>query len=257
MQLRLPVTICTVALSCRVSSPYMNIFPADDGTGMGDDVLKSAADDLPPDFDNSPIGFWKIFDDLAWNDALKDKTAGANPSSFFSETMVLRADGQTSRGSDFSGGEWKVVEMNSQRRLWMTLRNKLQRIEWRYDGLFLTVRMPEFSKGAVKDNEPNDQPTWELQVIGKASPWNVSSAEAPVQLGEQRSFSMVKVVVDRTQLVPTVKPYSRELSVEEMQKEMAEQRKADEEDADELRRLIRDVKRKKQAGEWPSDNPGK
>ena len=35
---------------------------------------------------------------------------GATKTSLFSAPLVLRADGQTSRGSDFPGGEWSMNE---------------------------------------------------------------------------------------------------------------------------------------------------
>jgi hypothetical protein len=69
-------------------------------------------------------------------------------------------------------------------------------------------------------------------------------------IGEPASFSMVKLALDRSKLVPTIRPWSRELSPEELEEEMRTQRAKDSEDADEIRKLLADVQRAKQDGTW-------
>ena len=56
------------------------------------------------------VGFYSVYDDLASEDALASKADGGPTASIFSATMVLRADGQTSRGSEFPGGSWEAAE---------------------------------------------------------------------------------------------------------------------------------------------------
>ena len=45
------------------------------------------------------IGFWTVFDDIATEDYLGKASRGEPTPSLLSTNMVLRADGQTSRGS--------------------------------------------------------------------------------------------------------------------------------------------------------------
>ena len=62
------------------------------------------------------VGFWTIYDELATEDALNALSEGAQVSKLFSTNMVLRADGQASRGSDFPGGSWSIVVDGARRR---------------------------------------------------------------------------------------------------------------------------------------------
>ena len=157
------------------------------------------------------VGFWTIYDEQASQDAMGRMTTGAEVGSIFSSRMVLRADGQTSRGSDFPGGNWELVSEESSRRkrMRLTLRNRAKREEWRYDGLvfwletsaappgvdpsdLLAKSVLEASAGVAEVGE--EDPKLELRVVGKAGRWDMSDEGAARRLGEGR-FSMIKLDV--------------------------------------------------------------
>jgi hypothetical protein len=208
-------------------------------------------------------GFWTIYDELAVQDSVA-MVAGGGPmsSALFSTNMVLRADGQASRGSAFPGGEWSIVEDGGRRRLKMVLRSRLLQQERRYDGLLFSLSMSEGQSmpqdavakasmggdglGASQDGSPS------LRVVGTVTAWNSTSpnSEGGIMIGGSASFSMVKLALDRKKLIPTIRPWSRELSPEEMEEEMRTQRAKDTEDADEIRQLLEDVRRAKRDGTW-------
>lgn len=208
-------------------------------------------------------GFWTIYDELAVQDSVAMVAEGGPTSAaLFSTNMVLRADGQASRGSAFPGGEWSIVEDGIRRRLKMVLRSRLLQQERRYDGLLFSLSMSDGQSmpqdavfqasmggdglAAGQDGLPS------LRVVGTVTAWNSTSPnlEGAVMIGEPASFSMVKLALDRTKLVPTIRPWSREVSPEEMEEEMRTQRAKDSDDADEIRKLLADVQRAKREGTW-------
>ena len=83
----------------------------------------------PPsgDFDgpNPPAvtGFWTIYDDVALEDSMNRaaRQEPDGPNSMMSSSIVLRADGFTSRGSEFTRGTWEVEEQGARLRLRITL----------------------------------------------------------------------------------------------------------------------------------------
>ena len=86
-----------------------------------------------------------------------------------SARIILRADGQTSRGSDFPGGEWTLSNEpdeagggTSRWRMRLVLRSRLLRQELRYEGLFFGVQ----SQAQDPEQVP---PSIELRVVGQAS----------------------------------------------------------------------------------------
>lgn len=208
-------------------------------------------------------GFWTIYDELAMQDSLNVVSDGGPMNTpLFSTNMVLRVDGQASRGSDFPGGEWSLVEDGIRRRLKMVLRNRRLQQERRYDGLLFSLSMAdpeampqdELVKAAMgsDDGAGAVDGSSTLRIVGTVTTWNVTSpnGEGAVMIGDKVSFSMVKLAVDRTKLVPTIKPWSRELTPEELEEEMKTQRAKDREDAEEIRKLINDVREAKKNGSW-------
>ena len=86
----------------------------------------------------------------------------------------------------------------------------------------------------------------ELRVVGAAERWDLGGDE-PKLVGNGR-FSMIKLEVDRTTLTPTIKPFSREADPEEIRKEQATLRERDKEEAEDLRKLLEDVRGLKAEG---------
>lgn len=93
--------------------------------------------------DQQMVGFWNVYDDQAMDDALSRVSYGANIGSVFSSRMVLRADGRTSRGSDFPGGTWRILQDKdtTRKRIELVLINKVERQEWRYHGLIFWLQL--------------------------------------------------------------------------------------------------------------------
>ena len=245
---RLAVTSLLLAASPRwprcVSSPRSSIFPDDDDGGSASSAASppSTGSVLSRD---SAIGFWSIYDDLAASDALNTLAAGGDPSSMVSARIVLRADGQTSRGSDFPGGEWTLRNEpdeagsgTSRWRMRLVLRSRLLRQELRYEGLFFGVQ----SQAQDPEQAP---PSIELRVVGQASRWDTSGA-APKSLGSA-GFSMLKMDVDRAKLTPTIQPFQGLATVDPDElRQQAEWRKLKERtEEDELRTAIEEVRRAK------------
>lgn len=236
--------VATAAISRRCFAPRL-IFP---------DELPSIS--APPDegsFDgpNPPgaTGFWTVFDDLATEDNLGKASRGEPTTSFLSTNMVLRADGQTSRGSDFIRGRWELEKEETRKRLRMTLRAPTLREELRYDGLLLRLSTDGGPLiGGPSEDETDDELRLdkELRVVGRCSRWDVRAADAP-RLLKNSTFSMIKIEVDRTQLTPSIKPFSQPLDPEEVRRQQATQREFDASDANELRKLLGDVRSRKQA----------
>ena len=120
----------------------MSIFPSEDG---GQRAAAEPRVKLPLESAQPPalVGFYSVYDDLASEDALASMADGGPTASIFSATMVLRADGQTSRGSEFPGGSWAAAERDGRVRLSMTLRaGRARAEERRYDGLVLEFEAP-------------------------------------------------------------------------------------------------------------------
>lgn len=139
------------------------------------------------------IGFWTVFDDLATEDNLGKASRGEPTPSLLSTNMVLRADGQTSRGSDFIKGRWELKKQDSRRRLLMTLRAPTLREELQYDGLLLRLS----TDGEASEDEA-DEPRLdnELRVVGRCSRWDISAGRP--QLIKNSTFSMIKIEVRRS-----------------------------------------------------------
>merc|ERR1712087_45409 len=93
-----------------------------------------------------------------------------------------------------------------------------------------------------------DKPQW--RIVGKVTNWNMSNPLSPEPIGTEETFSMFMLDVDRSKLTPTIKPFSVTVSPDDLEKEMAEQREADREEAEQLRKLIEDVRRLKRTGQW-------
>ncbi|KAL1504101.1 hypothetical protein AB1Y20_010511 [Prymnesium parvum] len=212
------------------------------------------------------VGFWTVYDDLAMEDALGRMAYGASAGSIFSSRVVLRADGQISRGSNFPGGEWTLCgeSEGGRKRMRLTLLNKAERQEWRYDGLVfwleLGADLPAEGLGSLGHAPPtaggggggagSQASTCELRVIGTTERWDVSSL-TPTMMTKGR-FSMVKLEVNRTTLTPTIKPFTREADPDEIRKEQEVLRRKDVAEAEDLRQLLDDVRQMKRehAADW-------
>jgi len=205
----------------RVCQPVQMVFP-----GFSD--VQPETSTTVEQLERYCTGFWTIYDDQATADNLRTVAdAGPTSTSLFSTNMVLRADGQASRGSDFPGGVWSVVEEGGRWKLQMTLRNRRLKQERRYDGLLFSLAMEEAESmprekalQAGLDNLMGKSPgggdgTPNMRVIGNVTKWESSSpnGEGAVLKGKAGSFSMVKIAVDRTKLVPTIKPVSNSASI--------------------------------------------
>ena len=110
------------------------IFPEPDAGTAADGV--DASMEVPEINMQELVGFWTVYDEQASEDAMSRLSYGGNMGSIFSNRMVLRADGQTSRGSEFPGGSWELVDGagSNRKRLTMRLKNKVKQQEWRCDG---------------------------------------------------------------------------------------------------------------------------
>lgn len=254
------------AAGVRSQRPSMSVFPEEPG----------AAPTPPPAAParlsrESAIGFWTIYDDLAAEDALNDMAAGDNFKSTLSSSIVLRADGQTSRGSAFPGGEWTLeqgpmggAEGASLRwRLRMRLRSQLLREELRYDGLLFglqSMELPPPGRGAAagaeavaaalsanQGSQGSASDEIELRIVGNASRWDIKDEGAPQMVGECRAFSMLKKNVDRRKLTPTIKPWTAPIDPEDVRIQQEWRRLRDREEEDDLRQAIDDVRQAKEA----------
>ena len=136
---------------------------------------------------------------------------------------------------------------DGKRHLCMTLYSRLKQQELRYDGLVLRVAFePSAVTGEVEGAEEGKLSGIEadaaalagLRVVGRVTKWDVSDGEGK-QLGGEEPFSMVQVEVNRTKLTPMIRPFSKEVPAEELEKEMKSQRAADRAEADELREVIK------------------
>ena len=253
--LRCPTLSSSVAnrpmgASCRTRQPLMGLFPEDGGTGAGP-ATRSAnlgTQDL--------VGFWTVYDEQSSQDAMSRIAAGQQAGSIFSSRMVLRADGQTSRGSDFPGGSWELLSVEGRKRLRLTLRNRAKREEWRYDGLVFWLDVGDLEGGDPADlaaalnvasgdtagnGEAATEKKLELRAVGKATRWDVKDETSPRLLGEGR-FSMIKLDVDRSTLTPTIKPFSQPADPEEIRRQQKTLRDKDRSEADDLRQLLEDVR---------------
>ena len=252
-------------------TPRLQLFP--------EDATSEATPAAPSISFSSLVGFWTIYDAQASEDALNELGKGGDvPRSIVSCTMVLRADGQTSRGSDFPGGQWSLKESTDsetgkeRKRVSITLFSKLLRQEWRYEGVVVALQQKEApsadlgepdtsnvaewlqnlgpekdeaSAGVTSSPIAEKSNPWQLRVIGSSSRWDVSDASAPVEIGKSSSFSMVQRTVDRRELVPTIKTFSEAVDPEAVELEQQWRRLTDGEDADSLRQAIEDVKEAK------------
>ncbi len=239
----------TAGLVCRSPAPRAGLFP---DSSSQPEVAPLSKQDL--------VGFWTVYDDLAADDASKLLDAGQEPDSMFSATMVLRADGKTSRGSEFPGGEWSIVEKKGRKALRATLRNRARREEWKLDGTLFRVSLDAVLKleremkrelrdpadAGLQAPEPaspaaDGMGSLQLRVVGNASRWDVSDPAAPALLSAS-DFSMVKMEVDRGELTPTIKPFSRPVDPEEVRREQEWRRLRDETEAEQIRRAIEEVR---------------
>ena len=232
----------------------MSIFPSEDG---GQRAAAEPRVKLPLVSAQPPalVGFYSVYDDLASEDALASMADGGPTASIFSATMVLRADGQTSRGSEFPGGSWAAAERDGRVRLSMTLRaGRARAEERRYDGLVLEFEAPpdfdDDGEAPPPDaaSEAGGSGRTELRVVGEVSRWSTADAAAPRQLGEPKPFSMVGIEVDRTTLTPTIKPRAQELDPAEVRRQQEWQRVRDRSEADALRQVLNDVRELKAEG---------
>ena len=204
-----------------------------------------------------------MYDDLAAADSLNAFAAGDSaPVSMFSASMVLRADGRTSRGSDFPGGTWDLqLEPNEKGekrwRMYITLMSKLLQQELHYEGLFFGLQSTDNDADENPDNDtpPAEAaevvPEFELRVLGQSKRWNVSGGGR--ELMEESSFSMIKMEVDRKRLIPSIKPWASniESTPEELRAQAEMQRLRDQTEADELRQAIKEVREAK--AKYPDD----
>ena len=130
------------------------------------------------------------------------------PNSIMSASIVLRADGFTSRGSEFTRGTWQVEPQEARRRLSITLEARALQEEIRYDGLLVKLDtaetgMAQALAAALPTATPQDElPQTELRVVGQASRYKVGGEGEP-ELLKRTAFSMIKLEVDRSQLTPT------------------------------------------------------
>ena len=200
------------------------------------------------------VGFWQIFDEQASVDSLNALAMGDSPGTVFSSTIVLRADGQTSRGSDFPGGTWEFSEAmapdgRTRKRLKIVLRSRLLREEWRYDGLIFGLQEDtETPLGEAKGvaTQSSAEAPIEIRVVGKATRWDVSDEDAPTAVGDEASsFSMTKKDVDRRKLIPTVKPFSAPVDPESVRLEQAWRQMREESEEDDIRKAIEEVRKAK------------
>ena len=281
MRIGWPGAVAAIALTtapCRLPSPLaLGIFPDDvsgrpqggsnplsaGGLFPGDDTSGEAAQQPASLGPQDLVGFWTIFDDLATEDTMNQVAKGGSAKmSLFSAPLILRADGQTSRGSDFPGGEWSLSsEVGSdgvtRRRLSIILRSRLLRQEWRYEGLLFALEldsgMPgsfeELSAGASGAQPPSPPPPLsppsapQVRVVGQSNRWDMSDPNAPKVLGKPSSFSMVKKEVDRVKLTPTIKPLALPVDPEDVRVQSELNRLRDRSEEEDIQRAIDDVRR--------------
>lgn len=233
----------------------LQIFPGD-----------SPAAVAPPsgDFDgpNPPAvtGFWTIYDDVAMEDSMNRaaRQEPEGPNSMMSASIVLRADGFTSRGSEFTRGTWQVEEQGDRRRLRITLEARALQEEIRYDGLLVKLDTAEtgmaqvlaaaLPKGAAAREEAI--PQTELRVVGQASRYRVGGEGfeegGEPELMKTTAFSMIKLEVDRTTLTPTIRAFCQPVDPIEVKRQQAEQRGLDVAETMELKAFLSDVRARKQ-----------
>lgn len=248
--------------------------PADDlgslfpGTDEAVDTTAQTQVAMPTLDENSLVGFWTIFDEQATEDTLNSMTSGgATKPSLFSAPLVLRADGRTSRGSDFPGGTWEVTEQigtdgGARKRLSIVLQSKLLKQEWRYEGLVFALQMalepsldddaaasaarPSLSPPPPPPSMSPSLPALEIRVVGQSCRWELSPESEPKPMGKPASFSMIKKDVDRRKLTPTIKPLSQPVDPEEVRRESEWRRLVERSEEDEIRRAIEDVQKMKE-----------
>ena len=252
-----------LACSPRGRPPLLGLFP-DDGGASGAAPESGVAPESKPSgllSQEACCGFWTIFDEQASADALNGLAAGDEMlASMTSSMMVLRADGQTSRGSDFPGGSWEVIDATAadgsgRRRMSIVLRSRLLRQEWRYEGLLFGLQRnaepggpadafaAAFGGGSSAGEATANQV--ELRVIGKSTRWDVADALSPVQLGNESAFSMLKMSVDRSKLTPTIQPFGGQVDPAEAKRQTEVRRLSERSEVEELQRAIDDVRRTK------------
>ena len=238
----------------RSHGAYLQLFP--DGPDPTDAASApqglSSMDNRPVLTRDELVGFWQIFDDQASEDALNGMAQGETPNSIFSSKLVLRADGQTSRGSDFPGGSWSMREEagadgSPRKRLSVELRSRLLKQEWRYDGVLFALQTDEPPPtagiaGASAGGSNRGPGPLEIRVAGSATKWDISDETTPQPIGEATSFSMVKMAVDRRKLVPTIKPFSAAVDPEAVKLEMEWRKQKEDSEEEDLRRAIADVR---------------
>ena len=248
---RLTATLLLASTSrlprCSVP-PRASLFPDDDDAAV---PAPAAGPMLSRD---KAFGFWTIYDELAANDALNAMANGGTPSSMVSASIILRADGQTSRGCDFPGGEWTLSNepeagRGDETRRWrmrITLRSRLLREEWRYEGLFFGMEQQIVSSTAAGGGAAAVAASkLELRVVGQATRWD-TSGDAPKQIGDA-GFSMVKQELDHSKLTPTIQTFSAPASVdpEELRLQAEWRKRREQTDEDDLRTAIEEVRRAK------------
>lgn len=236
----------------RTSLPHfaMGLFPdAEEEEALGDAAVSSSSFSSAP----SPlltrekmIGFWTIFDDIVAEDSMNDLAAGRKMQSLFSAPIILRADGQTSRGSDFPGGEWSMYEEAREsggvrKRIKIVLRNRRLKQELRYDGLLFALQLAADGEEDAAEEEGGP----ELRVVGKASRWDVADPSSPKSMGEKTTFSMIKKNLDRTKLTPTIKPFSSAVDPAAVRVQNEWDRLRSQSEEEEMRRAIEDVRKTK------------
>jgi len=250
--------ICFTAPARRFGAPRLQLFP--------DEAETSPSPDTPElnVTKESLVGFWQVFDDQASEDAINSMATGGSPAALFSSTIVLRADGQTSRGSDFPGGTWSLREVASadggtRKRLAIELRSRLRRQEWRYDGLLIGLQqseppVPEMDSSS-ESTPASAAPQIELRVVGTAARWDTTDEEAPAAMGKPAAFSMRRIEVDRRKLVPTIKPFSAPIDPEAVKLEQEWRRVRQQSEEDAIRQVLTDVRAAKaeHGDEWMNE----
>lgn len=250
----------------RAGGPRASLFPEDDS---GDNT--AGASSFPVLVIKSPtlsellsdgeaIGFWKVYDALGTKEMENELKGSGKLPSELSARMVLRADGAISRGSDFPSGEWNVYRQGEgDDALWrmrLVLRSKLLAEEWRYDGMLVGTTLPQPSRaggsadtgdqssGGPESGE-NVVPEVSLIVVGKATRWEMKGDDE--RLVQNASFSMSKIAVNRSKLIPTIQSFQGPATVDpEELRIQAEWRKLkDESEEDDIRRAIEDIRRAK------------
>mmetsp|Transcript_155256 Transcript_155256/g.275355 ORF Transcript_155256/g.275355 Transcript_155256/m.275355 type:complete len:410 (+) Transcript_155256:99-1328(+) len=222
-------------------------------------------------------GFWRITDPLATADGLQQAAKdGDFDRNMISTNMVLRADNQTSRGSDFPGGRWWTYKDKDTgtARLAMVLKSKRLKQEIHYDGLMYIFEMDvpkpppvDCSRMSFEERLAESKLAWErmhmqelpgpkVQVTGNWSKYDMRAVKEggePVLIETGDHFSMEKLNLDRSKMVATIQPVDprRQMMRAQAQEELFRQEAKEEEEAlEELLKLRDDLIAKHGPDKW-------